>query len=520
MERFGTVSTTLLFLVVTIACILPVLLVQTPPLHDYPFHIARMDILARWHSIPALQSYYDIGTFLLPNVGMDVIVLELSQFMPVETAGRVFVALTIFMQISGCMVLYRSLYGRYSPWPLASAVFVYNWIFLFAFLNYLFGLGLVLWASALWIALAWRSAATRIVIGTLLATALFFCHLIACGLFGVIVAGFALQRAYDQRYHDNRLNRGAALGELLTSGLIFVLPALLFLASPTAEGSHLTSHKLVNLLWTPLLFIRALLSGNWVIDALLLVLVPLALVILWRCAQPFIARSMRLALILLVVTFIFMPHQLFGGWGADTRIALLIVWVAIASTELDFKWPHWARLGFVAMLGFVLLRGALFSHDWIAYDRVYAGFRQAFRLLPPNAVLFTASEYRQPSLQDVDLRLWQPPLAHVASLASLENPTIFVATTWATKGQQPITPTPTYEPLYAEQNNTPVVIQTTADLTAASAHFSTLCRGAGVTAPAFLLLTYPERYNVTLPANTRLVAEGERFQLLALTARD
>ena len=319
-------------IVICLLCILPILAAQNPPLHDFPFHIARMYILAHWHASAALQDHYTIGSFILPNVAMDIMVPLLSLVMPLETAGRVFLALTILLQVTGCVALHRSLHGRYSLWPLVSSLFLFNWIFVFGFVNYLFGIGLVLWSVVIWFALADRPILVRIVFGTLLSTALFFCHLHACGLFGVIIAGYELQRAVDQKS-----DRWLALASIGTAAAIFVVPAILFFQSATAGVVGQMSHSLGNLLRTPAIFVRVLLSADWTLDVLLLVSAVAFVAILLRVGRIVVVRSMYLAIALLFVTYVVMPHEgIAGSWGADSRIPILIVLVLVASTQPIF----------------------------------------------------------------------------------------------------------------------------------------------------------------------------------------
>ncbi len=96
----------------------PLWFAEYPPLHDFPFHIARINILAHWHESQALQSWYHIGSFMLPNVGMDIIAGAPGRILPVEVAGRLFVGLVLGLMLSGVMVLHRSIHGHFSPWPL------------------------------------------------------------------------------------------------------------------------------------------------------------------------------------------------------------------------------------------------------------------------------------------------------------------------------------------------------------------------------------------------------------------
>ena len=64
-----------------------------PPLHDYPFHLARADALVALLGQVNHATPYQLGSFLLPNVAMDVVTLALTWVLLSPVAGRVFLAL-------------------------------------------------------------------------------------------------------------------------------------------------------------------------------------------------------------------------------------------------------------------------------------------------------------------------------------------------------------------------------------------------------------------------------------------
>ena len=494
--------------------VFPLLLVQNPPLHDYMFHIARIHILTHWQASPDLQAHYVVGSFLLPNIAFDVIAVLLAHVMPLELAGRVFIGLTLALQLSGCMALHRVLHGRYGLWPLVAGLFLYNWIFLFGFLNYLFGVGLLLWAAAVWIGLAAGSGTgAKLLWGTALSLALFFSHLIAFGLFALIVAGYEIQRAVPML----RQQRVQALRNLLVGASIFVVPIALFFASSTAgEAGNKTSHSLVNLLRTPPIFVRALMSGDYLIDFVSVAAVLAALGILVARGRLVVARPMALPVVLLAVCFLAIPHELFGGWGADTRIPLVIVLVLIACVRPVLRDRRWKTVSVAVLGGALLVQSALRSYDWLSYDAVIGEFRTAFSALPTGSVLLIASETDMPSFQDINLRLWQPPLPHVATLAVLEGRGIFVPDTFAHVGQQPITVTAPYRAIYHYQSNKPFKATTTEALQGFITHAQQLLAEAGSTDPVFVLLLYPQEFNLALPAHTTVAASTSRALLLAV----
>ena len=97
--------------------LVPLALVRLPPLTDYPFHTARIAILLHWNDWPGLHEFYRLGSFLLPNVAMDVILLAAAKLLPLDVAGSGFIALTLALMLSVTIALHWSLHRRCSPWP-------------------------------------------------------------------------------------------------------------------------------------------------------------------------------------------------------------------------------------------------------------------------------------------------------------------------------------------------------------------------------------------------------------------
>src|SRR6202023_2867317 len=99
-------------------------------------------ILLNDGQIPELADNYVVHWRLLPNLAMDLVVPLLAHIVPIDVAGRIFVALTMLTLIGGTAALHRALYGRAGLWPLVSLLFIYNAALYWGFLNCLFGIGL------------------------------------------------------------------------------------------------------------------------------------------------------------------------------------------------------------------------------------------------------------------------------------------------------------------------------------------------------------------------------------------
>src|SRR5258708_15801472 len=96
------------------------------------------------------------------------------------------------VMLSGTVGVERELFGRWSALPLIGFPLLYNNVFLVGTMNYVFGMGLALWALASWIWLRERNLALRLTVSTLFILALFFCHLFASGPYAIGLLSFHL----------------------------------------------------------------------------------------------------------------------------------------------------------------------------------------------------------------------------------------------------------------------------------------------------------------------------------------
>src|SRR5438309_1903714 len=91
--------------VVAILALVPVVANRFVPSNDYPFHLARMVILAQLDN-PIFARFYEPGSFFLPNMSMDAIAVPLAQVLGPEFATRVFVELTLLVMLFGALLLH------------------------------------------------------------------------------------------------------------------------------------------------------------------------------------------------------------------------------------------------------------------------------------------------------------------------------------------------------------------------------------------------------------------------------
>ena len=220
-----------LFAAMTLLISIPIWTHRLPPISDYVNHLARMDVIATLAKNPQLAHFYEINWQVIPNLTMDLIVPLLTRFMNVYLAGQIYLVSMFALIISGGLALNRALFGRWSVLPLFAIPLLYNYVFLVGLMNYIFGIGVALWALAGWVALRERAWPLRMTLSVACTVALFFCHLSALGIYGIGLLSFELLRLWQQR----REPWPGRIVDFVASGLPFLAAAPLLYASPTMQ---------------------------------------------------------------------------------------------------------------------------------------------------------------------------------------------------------------------------------------------------------------------------------------------
>src|SRR2546423_6343614 len=153
-----------LFIVLAAITSIPIVLYPWPPLADYINHLARMHVIAAIDSDPDLARFYQINWQIIPNLMMDLVVPALQQVMNVYLAGQIYTIASFVLILSGTLALNRQLYGHWSVLPMIAFPLLYNNVFLVGTMNYVFGIGLALWALAAWIWLRERGMLLRLAV--------------------------------------------------------------------------------------------------------------------------------------------------------------------------------------------------------------------------------------------------------------------------------------------------------------------------------------------------------------------
>ena len=378
------------YLVLLFIALIPLGLASIPPLIDYPNHLARMHVLIHGAESEALQRFYRVNWAPMPNLAMDLVVPGLAAVMPLGIAGRVFIGLTFVLISGGTAALHYTLHRRVSPWPLLAFVFLYNFIFFFGFLNYMFGVGIFLWAFAAWIFLRGRVYGLRIAVASVFALILFFSHLYALGLFGLAVLGYEAWRWRQDRAAYRR-------GDWLALVAPFVLPLLILLVlSPTPSPAALFAYgPILDAIKRKLAYTLLILRNyDLLVDGVTLWALACLLVFGFVARALKVTPAARWPLILFALALAAMPPWFFDSAFADVRLVVPLVFLFIAGATLHWSNESWKPWLAALLLGVFLVRTAVVAAHWQASNAVYGEYIEAFdemaegsRLLPVYAEL-------------------------------------------------------------------------------------------------------------------------------------
>lgn len=421
--------TLVMFAALAAVALIPIFTVIVPPLGDFPNHLARMYILHDGGRSPYLSQYYQIRWAILPNLAMDLLVPPLLSVLSVWTAGKLFLILTLVLDITGIIALNRVMFGRLTPWPLLGFLLLYNQVVLVGFVNFLFGVGLAFWVAAVWAGLRPARPRLAVAVTMLLAVAVFFAHVEALLFLGILMLGTELAG----------VTRGNALGRALSLALAFVPAALLFLSWHTGTHQNLgyrePFQKLIYLLW---IFDNYHKPFDLGCAVLYIGFFAIALGTgLLRAAPP-----LKFWLAIAIAAFIASPDTVFGGASADIRLPLFIAMLPIAGSEPG---PRAGRrflvaTGIVAVSVFAI-RIAMLEQVWRQARTLYDADMATLSMLPQGARLAGSFDWSPTADIRADI-----PQFHVPMLA-VPLREAFVPTVFAYQGLQPLAIAPAFADL-------------------------------------------------------------------------
>ena len=491
----------ILFAAFTLLISIPIWTHPLPPLSDYVNHLARMKVLATLDQNPRLAEYYTINWQVIPNLTMDIMVPWLARMgINIYVAGQIYMVTMFALIMSGALALNRALIGRWSTTPLFGYPLLYNFVFLVGLMNYLFGIGIALWAMAGWVALRERAWPWRYLLSAACALVLFFCHLSALGIYGVGILSYEMLRLGERR----REPWPARVIEFVCGGLPFLAVTPLLALSPTmglASSVYWEQRGKID----GLMYVIADYSD---ITAFLIVTV-LGGAIIWAVRHRVLRFHPLVAVLLIVggVIYLALPRVMFDTYMTDQRVPIGIAFMVLACGDLELR-RRLVRRGFMVVL-IVLIAGRLIEIDynWSQLSDSTSQFRSSVKRIAPGSKVFVA--YSDRSMGD-DVR--DLGLVHAACIATIERSAL-VTTLFTVPGKQILHVKPQYEDFADTHDGTPPSV----------AQLIVAAEQPQPGTPAFWLNWTKFDYLYVLfteddapnpyPSHLKLVADGDRFQL-------
>jgi hypothetical protein len=453
--RFGTVAA--LFILLLAITSIPIVLHPWPPMSDYINHLARMQVIATINSDPDLARFYEIDWQVIPNLMMDLIVPSLMRVVNVYLAGQIYTISSFVLILSGTLALHRQLFGRWSVLPLIAFPLLYNNVFLVGTMNYVFGIGLALWALTSWIWLRERNPVLRLAVSALFILGLFFCHLFAVGVYGVGLLAFELHRLWTQaarlRHAATGRRSGAAAAKLLldfvATGLPFLPILPLLMMSPTWGLRQTFTWELPGKLEGLVYIIEVYSHG-----AAFFFTAAVAFAIGWATRHRAISfHAVGVGLLAIgVLVYMALPRVIFETYMADQRLPISLAFMLIACTDLDLR-DKIVRRGFTAVLVIMLvIRVGEVESMWRSLSGGIDSFRQSVQLIDRGAKVLVA--YGDPDGGD---DVHDLGLVHADCFAIIERSAL-VTTAFTVVGKQIMHARPEYRARVDTVDGTPPMI--------------------------------------------------------------
>jgi hypothetical protein len=420
---FSGVQIAVLCVALLMLAAIPILTQPLPPIEDYVNHLARMHVEASLGSDPDLARFYEIRWQIVPNLMMDLIVPTLAHVIGIYKAGQVFTLMAFALILSGTFALNRALFGRWSLVPLAAAPLLYNYLFLIGVMNYMFGIGLALWATAAWIALRERAWPWRMTVSTAFAIALFFCHLFALGVYGLALLAVELGRLWSRRGEPI----GARLVDFCATGIPFLPVLPMLLASPTWNLSAQNSWDSIGKL-DGLKYIVEVYS-----DTVAFMLIgAFAVGIVWSLRHRLL-RFHPVGLMLLAVggaVYMALPRMMFATYMADQRLPIALAFLVIACLNVDMRHQLVRRSFLALVLILLVVRVIEVDVHWASLSSNTLEFRDSLKRIKRGSTVLVV--YANAASGD-DVR--DLGLVHAPCLAMIERSAL-VTTAFTVEGKQ------------------------------------------------------------------------------------
>ncbi len=407
------------------ALIVPLWLVELPPLVDLPNHLARVFILANYAETPFFQQNFQILYEPIPNLAVDLIVVPLMSLFNIWTANHLFLTLTVVLFAVGCH-LTGARTGEKPSFSIVLAMFlIYGGTFFYGYVNYIFGVSLFLITFGLW--MRWRAKLDFIRFSALavLTFAIYLSHLSAFTFFGAAVFFVNLYDFFASREERRKWIFLAA------DAALFILPAIAFLTfmGGTGEVGTITWNSVGG---KAIALFGPFRSYDLWLDLTCVALTASVCLFLKRWRQAVFDRRMLSLASFFFVLFLISPNILFTSGDADMRIVLPAFVLLILSCKINSLRGK-AFAFFVLAICLLVVRQGVISYRWLQMSERMAAEIKLLEVVPPQSKVYPIFVNEGVGAEEK----FERPILHVVQFVTFMNSS-FASTVFAYRGQQPL----------------------------------------------------------------------------------
>lgn len=414
---------------------LPLLAGAPLALHDWPNHLARVDIIDQMLRGDAFWgAFYELPSLMVPNAALDVFILGLLRAgLSLQVAGSLFLLLIYAVFVTGFVRMSAAFDAGGAVKPLFGAILFYNIALFWGFVNYTVALGAMFWALSFWMRA--DRVGIRLLVATLGSAIVFGLHPYPAFLF---VGVLGLLDIYSLARSGGFLRRQQLQHCTSLAGAVVVLVLLSSSPAGSEDMQTLQYYSLGTvgsfLLLKSKLFLKALFSGDTRTDIALFVgVVLLAGLTLWA-ARIRLAVAPLIIVVALFLLTIAAPAVVGISAMIDARLGIVPVMFFAAAVRLYWRGSAGQTVVVAAAAALVLVRTATLTLAWHNAGQVYADADAAFAKLPRGSVLLTVDGTRHSEVTWEEW--WNPAMSHIATLAARHG--LFVPSVFANPTQQPL----------------------------------------------------------------------------------
>ena len=385
-----------LFAVFSLAVLYPIWVVRIPGLGDYLNHLARIYVVSAFDHSETLQKVYRLHWQAFPFQSMDAAFVVLRHLAPIYDAGRIFVAICIVFPAVSVAALHFAVHRRVSLVPLATFLFVYNYLLSWGFLEYLPALCLTVMLFAGWIASSdwvtnghWRRW-LRTGLFCVLSLVLYFAHIFAFAAYCLCVFVFELVRAWRAGFTPWRV---VAFNWL--AAVVQVLPAIAVILAVHVDCANLGPVSMVFGGFSPMLsaFESPVSFYGGRVDSLTGATALTVFVLGLVSGRLRLAPSLWPVALVVGLVAACIPTYALGAYNLDYYLPLLVVMLLIGATSTTARMGRFLGSTLICgVLGLTVLRSVVIAKDLRAVDRQIAEIRKVVDEIPRGSRLLVVEK--------------------------------------------------------------------------------------------------------------------------------